>query len=74
MGKRIRSRRESFDLTQAALGKKCFVSQAAVSQWERGIKLPARRTQFLVADVLRTTRSQLFVEAVQVEQAQEAAA
>ena len=74
VGKRIRSLRLTFDLTQETLGRKCHVSQAAVSQWERGVKLPARRTQYLVADVLRTTRAQLFREAVEVEQAQEMAA
>jgi len=74
VGERIRSAREHFDWTQAELAKRCFVSQAAVSQWERGIKLPARRTQYLVADVLRSSRSKLFAEAVAVEEAQERAA
>lgn len=73
-GRRIRNQRETLDLTQAALGRKCHVSQAAVSQWERGVKLPARRTQFVIADVLRSTRSYLFAEACEVEARQEDAA
>lgn len=73
VGRRIRTARQQFDLTQAELGRRCYVTQAAVSQWERGVKLPARRTQYVVADALRTTRTALFREAVEVEMSQEAA-
>lgn len=70
-GARIRAQRKKFDWTQKTLADRCFVTQAFVSQWERGVKIPARRTQYVVADVLRTTRSELFAEAVAVEEAQE---
>lgn len=64
VGERIRTMRESRDLTQAAMAAKVYVSQPAISQWERGLKLPATVTQFRVADVLEVERSWLFAEVV----------
>jgi transcriptional regulator with XRE-family HTH domain len=73
IGRRIRSFREGHDLTQVELAKRCYVTQSAVSRWESGAKIPARRTQRLLADVLHTTRGVLFREAVVAEDAEVAA-
>lgn len=62
IGRRIRAGRELLGLTQAALARSCYVTQPAVSQWERGVTLPDLSRQFLLADALRTTRSRLFRE------------
>lgn len=62
IGRRIRAGRELIGLTQAALATRCYVSQPAVSQWERGVTLPDLSRQFLLADALRTSRSRLFRE------------
>ena len=64
IGDRIRMMRELHGMTQEAFAKRVHVSQPAVSQWEAGKKLPARPTQFVVADVLRVDRSNLFAELV----------
>lgn len=64
VGDRIRTLREAAGITQETFAKQVYVSQPAVSQWERGKKMPARPTQFRVADVLRTDRSFLFAEVV----------
>ena len=69
IGKRIQTIRESRELTQAALGAACYVGQAAVSHWETGRYMPARATQFLVADALRVKRSWLFRELAEQEDA-----
>lgn len=62
IGRRIRAGRELLGLTQTALARSCYVTQPAVSQWERGLTLPDLSRQFLLADALRTTRSRLFRE------------
>ena len=62
IGRRIRAGRELLGLTQAALARLCYVTQPAVSQWERGETLPDLSRQFLLADALHTTRSRLFRE------------
>ena len=62
IGRRIRAGRELMGLTQAALASRCYVTQPAVSQWERGETLQDLSRQFLLADALRTTRSRLFRE------------
>jgi transcriptional regulator with XRE-family HTH domain len=62
VGKRIRAGRQALDITQQALAAHCFVSQPAVSQWEKGTTLPARPTQHRLADLLRTPRHILFAE------------
>ena len=69
IGTRIRVYREANDLTQQALADKCYVSQPAVSAWERGLTIPARPTQHRIADVLRTTRGILFQELAEREAA-----
>lgn len=66
-GGRIRVFREALELTQAELARRCYVSQPAVSAWERGVKMPTLATQHRVADALRTSRSILFREAVEAE-------
>lgn len=73
IGTRIRVFREVNDLTQVEMAKRCYVTQSAVSRWETGKKLPARRTQRLIADVLQTTRSVLFKEIVDAEDREVAA-
>ena len=40
IGKTIASLRKSQNLTQQELGDKLFVTDKAVSKWERGISLP----------------------------------
>ncbi len=40
IGQKIGSFRKSFNMTQAALAEKLFVSYQAVSSWERGLTLP----------------------------------
>lgn len=67
IGRRISTLREMLGLTQAAMAKKVYVTQPAVSQWESGATLPSRATQFLLSDELRTSRSLLFRELVEAE-------
>ena len=67
IGQRIKVFREALELTQAELGRRCYVSQPAVSAWERGTKLPARGAQHRIADELRSTRSIIFREVVEAE-------
>jgi transcriptional regulator with XRE-family HTH domain len=67
-GRRIAMARELLGLTQGALASKVYVTQPAVSQWERGLTLPALAMQHAIADALRTTRSRLFREIVQNEE------
>ena len=69
IGKRIRALREAQNLTQGALAAKTYVTQPAVSQWEKGRTIPGLGAQFLLADVLHTTRSTLFRELVGEEAA-----
>lgn len=68
MGQRLALARELVGLTQATLASKVYVTQPAVSQWERGANLPSRATQHAVADVLHTSRSRLFREIVKYEE------
>lgn len=68
VGARITTARELLGLTQWALARKVYVTQPAVSQWERGKKLPSLAMQHAIADVLRTTRTRLFKELVEAEQ------
>ena len=67
-GQRIRQFREAHDLTQQALAAKLYVSQPAVSAWERGTKTPTRAMQQRICDALSTTRGILFRELVEHEQ------
>lgn len=67
IGERIATLREIQEMTQDALARKVNVTQPAVSQWETGILLPRRMTQFDVADALGTTRSRLFREVAEAE-------
>lgn len=69
VGRRIRAGRIALDLTQARFAQLCFVTQAAVSQWERGVKLPRRPMQHTIADVLRQPRHLLFAELDALEEA-----
>lgn len=69
VGRRIALARDLLDLTQGALAAKVHVTQPAVSQWERGVTLPSLHMQHSVADALRTSRSRLFREVVQSEEA-----
>ena len=64
VGRRIRMLRELADMTQEAFAREVNRSQPAVSQWEKGRKMPDANTQFRVADVLRVSRSNLFAELV----------
>lgn len=62
IGERITSLRMAHGITQVELAKRCYVTQPAVSQWEKGRTMPNASTQFLVADALRVNRSVLFRE------------
>lgn len=64
IGDRIRTYREGKNLTQGALAAKVHVTQPAISQWERGLTMPTRPTQFALADALQVDRSWLFSELV----------
>lgn len=67
IGARIAVLRDAHGMTQGALASKVFVSQPAVSQWESGETLPAKPSQERLADVLHTTRAQLFRELAEAE-------
>lgn len=68
VGNRIRTLRQSRDLTQKVLARALHVSQPAVSQWERGVKIPALPMQYLLADFLSVPRSFLFAEVVKASE------
>lgn len=69
IGIRIATLREMLGMTQSALAAKVYVTQPAISQWESGAVVPRRAMQFDLADVLRTTRSRLFREVAEAEDA-----
>ena len=54
IGKYIASRRKEKGLTQQELGDKLFVTDKAVSKWERGLSLPDITILEKLADVLNT--------------------
>lgn len=54
IGKYIASRRKQKGLTQQELGDKLFVTDKAVSKWERGLSLPDITILEKLADVLNT--------------------
>lgn len=54
IGKYIASRRKEKGLTQQELGDKLFVTDKAVSKWERGLSLPDITILEKLADVLST--------------------
>lgn len=54
IGKYIASRRKEKGLTQQELGNKLFVTDKAVSKWERGLSLPDITILEKLADVLNT--------------------
>jgi transcriptional regulator with XRE-family HTH domain len=62
IGNRIREMRLLLDLTQAEFARRCYVSQSAVSRWESGRKMPGRRSQLQIADVLKASRQRMFRE------------
>lgn len=64
VGERIRTLRESRELTQGYVAREVHVSQPAVSQWERGLKIPSTPTQYRLADLFHVQRSWLFAEVV----------
>lgn len=47
-------------MSQGELASRLNYSQAAVSHWERGKKVPALATQWALADVLRIEHHKLF--------------
>lgn len=69
MGDRLRVLRQMQGLTQVALAAKVFVSQPTLSCWENGRFPPSRSHQFDIADALGTTRSMLFREIAEAENA-----
>ncbi len=68
LGARLTLARELLGITQAVLAAKVYVTQPAVSQWEKGKTFPRRATQHAVADALCTSRSRLFREIVKYEE------
>ena len=68
VGRRVAMARELAGLTQGALASKVYVTQPAVSQWERGVTLPTLAMQHAISDALRTTRTRLFREIVLIEE------
>jgi transcriptional regulator with XRE-family HTH domain len=69
VGRRIAELRRLHDLTQTAFAEACYVAQPAVSKWERGRSMPRAAAQFRVADVLKVSRSQLFREVIEYDEA-----
>ena len=55
MGKRIKSLRSSFKLTQGDVAEVCEVSTATVSQWETGIMQPKAIHAVRLADFFRVS-------------------
>lgn len=66
VGARIAELRKLHDLSQATFAEQCYVTQPAVSQWERGVTMPRKAIQYRVADVLRFDRSKLFAEVLEI--------
>jgi transcriptional regulator with XRE-family HTH domain len=64
VGERIKMFREVYELTQQGLAHKLNVTQPAVSQWEKGKRVPPKPLQFALADAFRTERSSLFAEVI----------
>ena len=54
IGKTIASLRKKKNLTQQQLGDKLFVTDKAVSKWERGLSLPDITIIEKLADILDT--------------------
>lgn len=64
IGKRLRMLRECQGLSQEAIAAKVHATQASVSEWERGRKLPTIPAQRALADALSVERAHLFAEVV----------
>jgi transcriptional regulator with XRE-family HTH domain len=64
VGERLAAVREMNGMTQGALAGKVYVTQPAVSQWERGHTLPSLSMQHRIADALKVQRSFLFSEVI----------
>lgn len=52
VGPFLRQRREKLDMSQGTLAKRMGVSQAQISAWETGLRLPPFPTLLQLADVL----------------------
>ena len=64
MKETIRAARRRLGITQAELAERLNVTQAAVSHWEQGITVPSSRQMVTLAEVLKTTVSELYGEKV----------
>lgn len=59
-GSRIRLSRETAGLSQSQLGRLAGVTFAAVSQWERGVRIPRDEMKVSIADALGVDVRTLF--------------
>jgi transcriptional regulator with XRE-family HTH domain len=59
-GATIKARREQFGLSQAALGKRCGVTQQAIAKFESGTQIPLDRTKVAIARALCSEVGDLF--------------
>jgi transcriptional regulator with XRE-family HTH domain len=64
IGQRLRILRQAHGLSQDALASAVHTTQASVSEWERGRKLPGLPAQRALAEALRTDRAHLFAEVI----------
>jgi DNA-binding transcriptional regulator YiaG len=64
IGQRVRVLRECLGLSQEALAAAVHTTQASVSEWERGRKLPTVPAQRALAEALHADRAHLFAEVV----------
>ena len=55
----IKERREQLGMTQAELGEKVDVSQAAVCRWETGDTVPLRKLHWKIAQALHVPIAEL---------------
>lgn len=59
IGERIKEAREKNELSQRALADKLGITQPAIVQWEKGIKIPNTPMMNALADVLCVTTDYL---------------
>ena len=64
MKDRIKAARVRIGMTQEELAKRLNVTQAAVSHWEQGVSFPNARLIVTLAEVLKTSVSELMGEKV----------
>lgn len=64
IGTRIKVFRDLQGWTQQTLASMVFVSQASISQWENGVKIPSVPMQKRLCEALNVARDFVFAEAM----------